>query len=265
MAQIRNPELVRNLIPDFHKRSDLALNHAHSIAFIQGISGLVGFWPHGDRDVSGYSNTLTGSGTVKTIGYDNSIVPYVQYDQPGNAYLYHADSALFDITGTESYVTSGFKGLTMGGWWQVSDAGDQEDMMGKWELAPNKAYGMWKRPSGIIASIFSDDGSAENFTDSTFAPDVDTWFFFVVRWTPSTEVKSYYGYAPAANLTTESDTSSIVASINNSGEEFQVGRLSLGFDNLDGRSSMTFLVRGRVPEIYIETIFDLTSPLFAAT
>ena len=269
MAQIRNPELVRNLTPDFHKRSDLALNHAHSIAFMRSVPGLVGFWPAAERDISGNGNTLTRSGTLKTIGYDNNIVPYAQFDDSGSAYSFHADSADFDITGTESYVDSGYKGLTMGGWWQVSGSGgDIEHMMGKWELTPNKAYGMWKRSIGdseVIASAWSEDGSNQFDSYSTFTADHDTWFFFVFRWTPSTEVKSYYGYATEANLTTESDTSSIAASINNSAEEFQIGRLSLGFFNLDGRSSMTFLVRGALPDIYIETFFDLTSPLFSAT
>ena len=265
MAQIRNPELVRNLLPDFHKRSDLALNHAHSIAFIQNIPGLIGLWPHADRDVSGEDNRLTGSGTIKTIQYDNNIVPYAQYDQAGSAYSSVADAAIWDILGTEGYVDSGSLGLTMGGWWQASNLGANETLMSKW-TGVQKSYRMYVSTTSFINFTLSIDGSADTTNLAmTSTVTADTWFYAVAWWQPSTEMRIYYGLATDANLTMENTTTSVTASIFNGTTDFSLGSMGGATFFLDGRSSMSFLIRGRVPEIYIETIFDLTSPLFAAT
>ena len=267
MAQIRNSELVRNLTPDFHKRSDLALNIAHSIPFMQSIPGLVGFWPHGDRDVSGQGFNLTGVSTIITHALDNNIVPYVQYDRAGSAELYHLDNANFSITGTEGYVLSGYRGLTMGGWWQLGQAPTvREYLISKWDSSPNKSYLMYKIPSdGTIIVSLSINGSSETSWFSTIAPPQDTWFFLVCRWIPSTETKLYYGLSTDNDLTTAANTSTTLASIADTSARFQLGSVDAGSNWLDGRSSMSFLIRGNVPDIYIETFFDLTSPLFAAT
>lgn len=264
MAQLNNPELVRNITPYFHRRDDLALNIAHTIPFVQAFPGLVGFWPHGDREIGGYGLTCTGSGTIDTIQYDNNIVPYVQYDQAGSAHLTRADEALLDITGAEAYVGSGSQGLTMGGWWQVSNAGNQEDLMAKW-AAGQKSYIMYKDTSEQLNFKVSSNGSAETTLTTTLTVSVDTWFFAVSWYNPSTEMRIYYGLSDDNDLTVENTTSSIAASIHSGTADFYLGTESALSNYLDGRSSMTFLVRGRLPAIYIETFFDLTSPLFART
>jgi hypothetical protein len=268
MAQIRNSELVRNLTPDFHRRNDLALNHAHSIAFIQNIPGLVGLWPHADRDVSGYDNSLSGQGTVKTIQYDNNIVPYAQYDQAGSAYASVTDAAIWDITGTETYVGSGSLGLTMGGWWQVSNLGANETLMSKW-AGVQKSYRMYVSTTSFINFTISVNGSADTSNLAmTSAVTADTWFYAVAWYNPSTEMRIYYGLADDADLTMENTTLAVSASAFSGSTDFSLGSMGSGAgatNFLDGRSSMSFLIRGRIPPIYIETIFDLTSPLFAAT
>jgi len=269
MAQANNPELVRNLTPSFHKRGDLALNHAHSIAFIQNIPGLVGFWPTADKDISGNSNTLTRSGTIKTIQYDNNIVPYAQFDKAGSAYAFHADSAAFDIIGNESWTDSTSWGLTMGGWWQVNNLGVvSEVLMAKFLQAGNqKAYRLQVTSAGeILQFTLSDDGSTNLSFGSTFAPTANTWFYAAVWWKPSSVMRIYYGLATDNDLVSEEKTSSVPATLHDSTGQFTISSQNDGsFAFLNGRSSMTFLIRGRIPPIYIETIFDLTSPLFAAT
>jgi len=268
MAQISNPELTRNLSPDFHRRNDLALNHAHTVSFIQNIAGLVGFWPHADRDLSGYDNRLTGAGTVKTLQYDNNIVPYAQFDIAGSAYTSHVDAAVFDITGTETYMGSSYHGITMGGWWQVSNLGvTNEALIAKWNsTGSNKAYRLYVgSASSLINFTLSTDGINNVNLASSFAAPEDTWFYLVGWWQPSGNMRLYFALPSDSALTMESQASGI-ASIRNSTDILSIGSMHGGTsDFLEGRSSMTFLIRGRVPEIYIETIFDLTSPLFAAT
>jgi len=273
MAQIYNPELVRNLAPYFHKRSDLALNHAHSIAFIRNIPGLLGFWPTAERDISGNNNDLTRSGTIKTILYDRNIVPYAQFDSAGSAYAFSPEPAPplseFDIIGDESYVGTGSHGLTMGGWWQQGSDGVAESLMSKWDTTgtpSHKAYRMYLNAANNIQFSLSIDGTALYNQNSASSSPVDTWFYAVGRWEPSTETKIYYGLAADSDLTIKSKTASVPATIHDSTDAFAIGSINSGATQfLNGRSSMTFLVRGRIPEIYIETIFDLTSPLFAAT
>jgi hypothetical protein len=265
MAQIDNQELVRNLTPHFHKRSDLALNLAHSISFMQAVSGVVGIWPHADRDIGGLGQNLTGSGTIKTIQYDNNIVPYALYDQAGAAFTFIADNTFFDITGAEAHVGSSSQGLTMGGWWQISNAGSIEDLMAKWDTG-QKSYILQKNATENLSIVISVDGSANSTTyTTTYTVSPDTWFYAVVWYNPSTELGIYYGLSTDNDLTYESTTTSVAASLFNGTADFTLGTHDNGTDYLDGRSSMTFLVRGRLPEIYIETFFDLTSPLFAST
>lgn len=265
MAQISNPELTRNLAPDFHRRNDLALNHAHAVAFTQNIPGLIGFWPHADRDISGYTNTCAGAGTIKTNVYDNNIVPYAQYDQSGSAYSSRADHALFDITGNEAWVDSSYHGLTMGGWWQVSNLGTNETQMSKW-AGVEKSYRLYVGASSVLNFTLSIDGSADTTNlATTFTVPADTWFYAAAWWHPSTEMRIYYGLAGDSDLTMENTTTSVTATIFNGTTDFSLGSMGGASNFSDGRSSMSFLIRGRVPEIYIETFFDLTSPLFAAT
>jgi len=155
----------------------------------------------------------------------------------------------------------------MGGWWKVNSAGNTEHLMAKWDSAPNKSYMLYKDSvADDLSFICSVDGTANSTVfNSAITPPVDTWFYGVVWYNPSTEVIIYYALATANDLTEASETASIAASIHSSTTDFTIGT-SAGLVNfLNGRTSMTFLVRGRLPEIYIKTIFDLTSPLFAAT
>ena len=274
MAQIYNPELVRNLTPYFHKRNDLALNHAHAIAFIQNIPGLVGFWPTAERDISGNNNELTRSGTIKTIQYDNNIVPYAQFDSAGSAYAFWPEPAAplnpFDIIGDESYVGTGFHGLTMGGWWQVDNLGVvNEVLMAKFLQTGNqKAYRLQVTSGGteVVQFTLSEDGNININHNSTFAPTANTWFYAVAWWEPSLIMRIYYALATDNDVASEDKTTSVPATLHDSTGIFSISSQNDGsFAYINGRSSMTFLIRGRIPEIYIKTIFDLTSPLFAAT
>ncbi len=273
MAQTNNPELVRNLTPSFHKRGDLALNYSHCIAFIQNIPGLVGFWPTAERDLSGNNHTLTRSGTIETIQYDNNIVPYAQFDASGSAYAFSPDPAaplsIFDIIGNESWSDSTSHGITMGGWWQVNNLGVvSEVLMAKFLVAGNqKAYRLQVTSTAeTLQFTLSDDGIANRSFGSTFAPSANTWFYAVAWWKPSSIMRIYYALATDNDVASEDKTSSVPATLHDSTGQFSISSQNDGaFAYLNGRSSMTFLVRGRIPPIYIETIFDLTSPLFAAT
>lgn len=267
MAQEHNSELVRNLVPYFHKRSDLVLNHAHAISFMRSIPGLVGLWLHGDRDISGYVNNLGGVGNIVTHVLDNNVLPYADYSN-GNTYLRKTDHALFDITGSENYVDSSYKGLTMGGWWQLSASGTNESLITKWNSTGNqKAYRMYVGAAELMNITLSSNGSTNtNNLQLSFTMPYDTWFFCVGWWNPSTEIRLYYGLPTDNDLTMENTTSSVTATVFNSSAEIMLGAAHGGAsDFLDGRSSYTFVYRGRVPDHHIRTIFDYTSPIVAAT
>lgn len=235
----------------------------NTLASYMALPGLVGFWPMSSvqrstgnaYDLSGQGRTLTYTGNP-VFTYYNGLVPYIIFDGTGD-YLSRTDETDLDITGTETIFTSGAAGLTMGGWFWIDTTGTEMAFMGKYTTTGNqRSYILYKSTGGTVDAIVSSDGSTSTITTGS-AVTIDTWYFAVVRFIPSTSVDIF------VNATKSTNTTSIPASIFNSTAPFQIGALNAGgADLLSGQASLCFLCANALGDDLISSLFQSSRVLF---
>src|SRR5512139_445268 len=109
--QERNAELVDMLRADFQPRNEMAFSWGNAYSVFIQLPGLRGLWIMSGvtgagsvRDNSNNAMTLSGAGDVD-FGLDlttaRCLATYSHFDGTGD-YLYRADEAVLDITGTET-------------------------------------------------------------------------------------------------------------------------------------------------------------------
>lgn len=224
-------------------------------SFILSLPGLRGYWPMSAIDASG--NALDISGNGRTLTYNGNptysvdgFVPYIDLDGTGD-YLSRADEAGLDILGTESFIASGIRGLTFGGWFKFDNStpAANEFMIGKGRLGfiSSTSYFIYRRTSDDKVVCLICDGSFTGVgSDPVTATD---WFFCAARFDPSTELAIFIDNDKNTN------TTAIPASIQNTSVEFCVGDDTTG-DNLPGRASRCFLAAAAWPDSIIDAIFQ---------
>lgn len=238
-----------------------------AVSSIMLLPGLVGFWPgsgvgpagftaHGVLDHSGNGLHLgrNGSGRVGDVS-ESPLVPAMFFNGT-NAYFSHADTAVLDITGTETGVKADYRGLTLGGWFWF-DSTSTQSMMAKYGSSGNFGY-MIEAGGGFQRLFISSDGTATTTVGASQNPATSQWVFYVGRFTPSTETKLWI------NSDTYTDTTSIPASINNNNQPFHIGARSDGANFLDGLAALCFLCAAAAPDAVIMNLFEQTRALFGA-
>lgn len=226
-----------------------------------GLPGLRGYWPMGAFDSSG--NAIDQSGNARTLTYNGGAPgplynyttqggPYIDLDGTGD-YLSRADEAGLDILGTESYVATAVRGLTLGGWFYFDRLAADEHLLGKLGASGQFSYRIVKLVSGnVVRLAISGNGTAQSTVD-TAAVSTAAWYFIVGKYTPSTEIAIYL------NGTETTATASIPASIFNSTAEFRIGQDNGGFSHLlDGRASNCFLCAMLLSDTAIDNIYQNT-------
>lgn len=194
------------------------LTAAQSDLFIR-LPGLQGYWPTSIRtnggnvvDHSDGSYDLMEVGSCQT-GYDGNAFAHL-----GNGINYLSGTLVGGIEGTEAWIESAIRGLTIGCWVNVDETPSiYSGVMSKDGLATNRGYGLWWQQSNAPAFFVSGDGTT---TDFVTAPpsSIAQWVFLVGRFIPSTEVAVFVNGVKTSNST------SIPASINVSTGSFEVGR-----------------------------------------
>ncbi len=248
---------IRNL-----ETSDQGILLGNVLASYLALPGLVGFWPMSSvqrstgncYDLSGQGRTLTYNGNP-AYTYYNGLVPYIDLDGTGD-YLSRTDETDLDITGTESVFTSGVAGLTMGGWFWMDAIVNGDGLMSKDDSASvaGSAYTLQCAAGNSIT--FRAFGVSENNITSA-ALSTGVWYFLVGRFVPSVSVDLW------VNLTKSSNTTSIVASLNNSASPFNIGnRTSGGASLLDGRVSLCFLCANALGDDLISYLYQTSRVLF---
>lgn len=250
-------------ITDLQRRLDtqeLPERPTDLISSFMAFTGLRGFWPMsafsaiGDAfDQSGNGRTLTYNGNP-TYNYDG-LVPYIDLDGTGD-FLSRADEAGFDIIGTETYVASAVRGLTLGGWfWTDSIAAGIKGLITKHDGATiaGSAYEInisTATPTCVVHAAAS-HGASSSITVTT-----GTWNFILGRYTPSTEVAIF------VNGTKDTNVAGIPASINNSAAPFNIGAFNSTTLLLDGRASLCFLCAAALSDTIIDAAFQATRAAF---
>lgn len=231
-----------------------------AVSSMMALPGLRGFWPMSAVDSSGNVQDVSGHARELTLNGDptynvDGLAPYIDLDGTGD-YLSLADQADLDITGTESYVASGIRGLTLGGWFYFDRLGQGEGLIGKYSLSGDqRAFTLYKNSSDNLAILISSDGASTTSVTQTVTVETGRWYFTVGRYTPSSEVKLW------VDDDTASKTSSIPASIFNSTSDFTVGALG-GSTLLDGRIALPFLCAAALSDDIITNLFESTRHLF---
>lgn len=265
-----------NLIAtDFQRRYEPNFAWGNVMSMYQQLPGLIGFWPGnvGTTTSGGLLRDMSGAGLHLTAG----VVNVEAADTTGlrrwntyngtTQYASIADAAFNSIIGTESAINSTIRGLTVMAWVRpTSGTGSYEAVIGKFKTAGDeRSWVLRRKDTGHGQFIANGSGPAANnvAVQSTNTLDADEWRFVAGRYTPSTQVRIWEGFT--YGLVTNENTTSVPATLFDS-----TGDLSVGAVNTSGTAanfwsgdlSLIALCRAALPDLFIESIFNLTRPLF---
>jgi len=185
-----------------------------------GLPGLLGYWPMSivdflgnAKDHSGASSDLARIG-APTFNYDGD-----SYVQCGVATDYLAGSTSAQtVIGTEVWMASGLRGLTLGGWFKIDVVPTlTSGLVTKGGGTPNRGYELILDTSNQPTFTVSIDGTATVQVLGS-AIGVASWVFIVGRFTPSSELALFIDQVKTTN------TTSIPATINVNAQPFEIAR-----------------------------------------
>lgn len=259
MTTFNNDSLKHELASEFLRRNDLVNRWGNIISSYLALPGLRFFAPMSVVGASGQAVDLALGNNLSNN--NNAQFSYLSL-QPFCAYNgsteYHSitDNAAHDIIGSEAYIGSSVRGLTMGMWVQARDLPgvSSRRLFSKGTTTGNaRAYALRQ---GSDVWTFGVSGTGANdfpaSDDTEFI--VDTWYFLAGRFDPSTEVKLYVGRS--TGITSFTNTSSIPATLNNSATGLAVGGQAdgTGFSNI--RASMCFISAMALDDHFIFSLFE---------
>lgn len=228
-----------------------------------GLPGLRGYWPMGSFDSSG--NAIDQSGQNRSLTYNGNPTynvvttynaPYLDLDGTGD-YLSRTDEAGLDIVGTESYVATAARGLTLGGWFYFDRLTADEHLSGKLGASGQFSYRLAKASVNIIKMTVSSNGTATTDADSSGTVTTATWYFLAGRFIPSTELAVFI------NTTKTVNTTSIPSAAFGSTAEFRIGNDNGAFGQiLDGRASNCFLCAEILSDALLTDLYNNTKAYY---
>lgn len=229
-----------------------------------GLLGLRGLWYPGSvdstgalYDQSGQGRTLTYNGNP-TLNLHNSFIPYWDYDGTGD-YHSRADESGLDVLGTEANIASGYKGLTVGGWfWIDSFGGGDRGLVSKYTATGNQRSYLLYTNNGTpdARAIVSVDGTAATQVNHGTVLTTGAWHFIWMRFRPSTSLT-----ISVDGVNVQSSTS-IPAAIFGSTAGFNLGAFNAGTSNQTGRNAITFLCASALLDAQLSHLFERTRRFF---
>lgn len=226
-----------------------------SFAFL---SALLDFWSTGSIDGSGrpvglYANTLLVGGTPVYNSINNG-VPYAAFDGVGD-YFYQWPGSTFDITGTETYIHSDMRGLTLGGWFYHTSLTGAQVYMSKYGNSGERGYVLRKDLGHTARFMVSDDGTSEGAVVGGMVPN-ETWVFIVGRFVTASGMALFQNEVKVA-------LPLVIPYIFDATADFRVGAAD-GTSNyfLSGRASRFFICAAALPDASIEALFQASRGLF---
>lgn len=234
------------------------------------LPGLRGFWPMsavGDSvsgtnslvtDLSGQGRHLTNNGVA--LGSYSGLAPYYNFDGT-NDYLARADEAGLDILGTETYIASGLRGLTFGGWFQVAaiNPANTKGFIAKWVPGTNdRSYAMIL-PVGTATPQFVISSTGLGTTSIVTAPTISTATFYhlVCRFDPGTQVSIFVDGEPTNAVSADAAVFNSAANLN-----IMAYDNGLATTRNTGYASLCFLSTCYLSDTIIKSIYHSTRALF---
>lgn len=228
----------------------------HKDLFIR-LPGLRGYWP---------MSAVNSTGAA--IDHSNASVSLIRQGSPtynfdGNAFVQlgvandylKEPTSIISITGTEAWIASGLRGMTVGGWfWVDSTPGIVSGLISKDAPDPERGFALSWDATNAPGMSMSGNGSTIVGVSYSVLP-LNTWNFIVGRFTPSAEL------ALLVNGNKVTNTTSIPASINVSTQDFEVGRFYNDNNRiLEGRFRDDFICATALPDATIAELYRGSMP-----
>jgi len=256
LKQLRNEQLVRNLSADFQAKYDAAYHWSRACSMIQALPGLRGFWPMSAvgtggeaQDLSSHAMHLSRNGGLDF--YMAGLIPACAYGSGETPEWHeHADNAVFDIIGTESYIDSNYHGLTLGGWFKFDDdpPAASEYLMAKWSTTPNRSYRLIRLTDTTIQFSIGDTIVSVTTTETTTD---DTWYFCWGRYN-NDDLEIDVGINDGIkNLAV-----GVPGSITPGTADFTIAARDGGSEALDGSVSMCWLSGASLTDAIVLSVFE---------
>lgn len=246
-------------------RSDMEAM-VRNISVFQGLPGLRGFWPlsnflstgnvidMSDRD---YDLIRVGNPLYKREG----MLGYMTFDGAGD-YCYKADAGApdLDITGSETYIHSASRGLTLGGWFRPGSLAAAQALISKLYTANQYAYELNLRgdvAGDPISFTISDDGANTDDVQGATAT-VDEWQWFAARFDNAETGEELAVWRNASKTT----AATAMAAIFNGTDRFAIGGRGNGTLYYTGDQSRIWLCCMALPDAQILAAYQLTRDLY---
>jgi hypothetical protein len=245
----------------------------HYQSAILSTCGLQGFWPMSAsintgtiyaRDIAcGYDLTLNSDYGSPMFGYLSTatitaLPPWALFTAASLDYMaYAADSPQHDIIGTETYIATNEKGLTLGGWFRFTAVpASAFGLITKWFGAgADAAYALWRNAANNIVFSITTDGVTTVSVVSTSTVAANIWYHLYGRFDPSTEIAVFVDNAKTTNAV------GIPATIFNADEPFSIGWIDHA-SYLNGKASMCHLNASYLSDSIIELLWEQSRVMY---
>jgi hypothetical protein len=262
-TQRRNDQLIGNLEADFQLRYEPNFGWKSAVSSFLALPGLRGFWPMSSVGVAGQAIDLQGLGNHLTlngnpvINHEN-LISFFEYDGTGDFHSITdaASGNAFDILGTETYIDSSVRGLTVGGWFWFDALGSQESLIVKGAgAAATSAFFLDKLATNEIRFLISDGAAFQGAASAVVA--ATTWYFIVGRYIPSTSIDVI------VNNVYVTDVVGVPAAAQNVAADLNIASFNSGVVFLlDGRASLCFMCASALNTAQISALFHQTRAMF---
>lgn len=261
-------ELVDTLDPFFQRRREMPFAWGNVISAYLALPGLRGFWPMSSVGASGEAMDLSAHGF--TLTNNNN----AQFEGQGPRsyakvavtpwYFNRADEAAFDILGTETYIDSGNRGLTIGCWFSLRTLLTvQRTIMAKWSGGAQQSYRLAVRADEKPLFQISGDGANVYQIESpvTITTASGDWRFIAGTYsTTGTDNINIY-VSDAGRLTKTTNNVGIPAAIFNSSADFTIGADHGGLNPMAlSNVMMCFLCVTALSEGTLNGLYHLSRP-----
>ena len=237
---------------------------------IMALPALRGFWPGSVQasPTSGNYNLVDISGNGQhfihnnnpTVDFDTTrLFPYVEFNGSDEWYSI-ADTAHWDILGTEAGVAAARRGLTVAAWVYFNNTASATEYILTKREGTNKSFYLYRNLLGYPIMQISSTGSDEFAKTGSLTIPSGEWHLLVGRFSPSSELAVF------DNGIWYRNTTSIPSSIfNGTADLFMSGRddpITPGRLLMDGRNSLAWICAANVPDAAIDRLWNTSRKIF---
>lgn len=257
-----NAQLIEQLATDFPRRRDVALDLGLMDSLYQNLPGIRAYWNFARRtELGGVLEPVRGLSLTQSaaiISEPKYIIHAASF--AGATCFYRSGETALDIIGTETYIASALRGMTLGAWIKMSSIAAgvkaiaaKRDTIGEFQFR-------FEVSTATLQFYISTDGV--NWVGQTHGTgmDITNWHFVVGRFDPSTAID--------VGLDDDFDTQAVgvPATIFAGASPLAIGaRRSTALvdtDYFEGEIANVFYAASYLPTYWLEMIRQWTKPLW---